>query len=145
MDEILSPVNNVSAETCIRSFVRFAAAFRGTSPPCPADVSVDVIIGEWLRSDDDIEYCCGKLFRSEVFAKNGEKVRYELISIANEVSSQCSCIPSEYRRVRGLASGARGFWLIGRTGAIMRDCISCIGCYYWTGTPNWKHSAKSGK
>jgi hypothetical protein len=32
IDEILSPVNNVSTETCIRSFVRFAAAFRGNVP-----------------------------------------------------------------------------------------------------------------
>ena len=30
IDEILSPVNNTSTETCIRNFVRFAAAFRGT-------------------------------------------------------------------------------------------------------------------
>ena len=74
------------------------------SPVCPTDVDVDVIVGEWLRSDDDVEYCCGKLFRSEVFLKNREKVRYELISIANEVCSVFSCIPSEYRCVREVAS-----------------------------------------
>ena len=74
------------------------------SPVCPTDVDVDVIVGEWLRSDDDVEYCCGKLFRSEVFLKNSDKVRYELISIANEVCSVFSCIPSEYRCVREVAS-----------------------------------------
>ena len=34
IDEILSPVNNTSTETCIRNFVRFAAAFRGTCCCC---------------------------------------------------------------------------------------------------------------
>jgi hypothetical protein len=116
--------------------------FEVMSPLCPTDVDVDVIVGEWLRSDDDVEYCCGKLFRSEVFLKDGEKVRYELISIANEVCSVFSCIPSEYLCVHEVDSRV---WLTGRTGAIMRDCISCIGCCYWTETLNWKHSAKSGK
>jgi hypothetical protein len=32
-----------------------------------------------------VEQCCAKLFRSELFVKNSDVARYELISIANEV------------------------------------------------------------
>lgn len=45
-----------------------------------------LIIGEWLKNDDDVEYCCWKVLKSEVFQKNSNKARYQLINIANEVS-----------------------------------------------------------
>ena len=43
------------------------------------------LLGEWLKSDEDVEYCCDRLLQSEVFQRESDKVRYELISIANEV------------------------------------------------------------
>ena len=43
------------------------------------------IPADYLSNDEDVEQCCAKLFRSELFIRNADAVRYELISIANEV------------------------------------------------------------
>ena len=40
-----------------------------------------------MKNEDDVEYCCWKVLRSEVFLKHSDKVRYQLINIANEVPS----------------------------------------------------------
>jgi hypothetical protein len=84
LDEILDPVHaaktEVSVETAVRNFVRFTAAFRGTLQRITG-----VNVGEYLLMEEDVEQCCAKLFRSELFIKNSDVARYELISIANEV------------------------------------------------------------
>jgi hypothetical protein len=41
--------------------------------------------GQYLTTDEDVEECCATLFRSQLFIRNSERVRYELISVANEV------------------------------------------------------------
>jgi hypothetical protein len=45
------------------------------------------MVGEYLITDEDVEQCCAKLFRSEMFIQNADVARYELISIACEVDS----------------------------------------------------------
>lgn len=40
---------------------------------------------QYLTTDENVEQCCANLFRSQLFIRNAEKVRYELISIANQV------------------------------------------------------------
>jgi hypothetical protein len=54
------------------------------------------MIVEYLSTDEDAEFCCAKLFRSELFIQNADKVRYELISIANEVH------PRTYLLIKGI-------------------------------------------
>lgn len=44
-----------------------------------------IIQGAYLATEEDVELCCDRLFRSELFIKNSDGVRYGLISIANEV------------------------------------------------------------
>ena len=43
------------------------------------------MIGQFLATDEDAEYCCTRFFCSELFIRNSDQVRYELISIANDV------------------------------------------------------------
>ena len=45
-------------------------------------------LGRYLTTEEDVEGCCATLFRSQLFIRNSERARYELITIANEV-----CIP----------------------------------------------------
>ena len=83
-------------------------------------------LGQFLKSDEDIEACCAKLFRSDLFIRNADRVRFELISIAMEV-----CISVDMTNRRNLLS--------------MRNCILYIGSYCWTVKPSFKHYEKSGK
>jgi hypothetical protein len=41
---------------------------------------------QYLASEEDVEQCCATLFRSQLFIRNADKVRYELISIAKTVN-----------------------------------------------------------
>jgi len=38
-----------------------------------------------VSTDEAVEALCAKLFRSDLFIQNSDAVRYQLISIANEV------------------------------------------------------------
>lgn len=85
LDDILAPFGSTptdkeSIDTAVRNFVRFAAAFRGT---CPRKHEADLV--QYLTTDGNVEGCCATLFRSQLFIRNSDRVRYELISIANEV------------------------------------------------------------
>lgn len=43
------------------------------------------MLGDFLRRDEDVDSCCARLFRSELFIRNADKIRLELIALANEV------------------------------------------------------------
>jgi hypothetical protein len=85
LNEILAPFGSTPADkeaiqTAVRNFVRFTAAFRST---WPRKHEADLV--QFLTTDENVEGCCATLFRSQLFIRNSERVRYELISIANEV------------------------------------------------------------
>jgi hypothetical protein len=100
LEEILAPVgsspSNISVETAVRYFISFTAAFRGR----PCTVSIDV--GQFLRADEDVESCCSRLFRSELFIRNSDAVRSELIALANEVPGTWTLTNEEIREERGI-------------------------------------------
>ena len=88
LDEIIAPVGSssptdIDVQSAVRSFVRFAAAFRGT-PWCLGEADI-AYIGQYLASEEDVEHCCAALFDSQLFIHNADKVRYELIDIAKTV------------------------------------------------------------
>jgi hypothetical protein len=96
LDEIIAPVGtsptHIAVDKAVRSFVRFAAAFRGTIHPPDSEHRGDTLtfgggIEQYLAADEDIEHCCAALFRSQFFIQNADKVRYELISIAKVVTT----------------------------------------------------------
>jgi len=98
LDEILNPVDGsspteISVETAVRNFIRFAAAFRSKIPSYSSFLnSIELIVGQYLSTDEDVELFCATLFRSQLFIQNAETVRYELISIANEVYIPSLCV-----------------------------------------------------
>src|SRR5436190_17734720 len=71
-----------NVERVVKNYIAFAAAFRGTWIFCSNKL---IWIGEYLNTDESVELCCSKLFGSQLFIRNAERVRYELTRIINEV------------------------------------------------------------